>query len=75
MNEIFLLYSVSELHITKFDVEPITVIGQTWHDARNISFGHKEMTWSTELILAAHAKTQATFMNSLDLRCSLCILG
>ena len=29
------------------------------------------MTWSTELVLAAHAKTQATFMNSFDLRCSL----
>lgn len=53
----FSFFSVSELNITKFDVEPITVIGQTWHDARNISFGHKEMTWSTELILAAHAKT------------------
>ena len=67
----FKFFSVPEHHITKFDVEPITVIGQTWHDARNISFRHKEMTWSTELVLAAHAKTQATFMNSFDLRCSL----
>ena len=34
----FKFFSVPEHHITKFDVEPITVIGQTWHDARNISF-------------------------------------
>ena len=39
--------------------------------------GHKEMTWSTELILAANpiAKTQATFMNSFDLRSKLAFLG
>ena len=39
--------------------------------------GHKEMTWSTELILAASpiAKTQATFMNSFDHGSSISFLG